>query len=174
MTTIRSPEASIARCKRQISRSLRRTRLRVTASPRRRGVIKPKRVPPAAGSLVALKRNKRPCTERPCDRTRANSRLNLMRAPRGNPSFSGFGVPGVGNFDTFGQQALATALAAAAQNRAAALRLHSSAKPELALARALTWLVGAFHKSEKWNLLGYPFRFASQSSKPDRTLPRSV
>lgn len=69
-----------------------------------------------------------------------------MRTARGNPSLSGFGVPGVGDLDTLGQQAFATALAAAAQNRAATLRFHSSAKTELALARALAWLVGAFHK----------------------------
>jgi hypothetical protein len=72
-----------------------------------------------------------------------------MRTARGNPSLSGFGVPGVGDLDTLGQQAFATALAAAAQNRAATLRFHSSAKTELALARALAWLVGAFHKIGK-------------------------
>jgi hypothetical protein len=147
--TIRNPEASNGRCKRQISRNLRRTRLRVTASPRRRGVIKPKRVPPAAGSCATLNRNNRPCAERPCDRTSANSRLNLMRTARGNPSLLGFGVPGVWDFDTLGQQAFATALAPTAQNRAATLRFHSSAKTELALTRALAWLVGAFHKIGK-------------------------
>jgi hypothetical protein len=96
-----------------------------------------------------LKRNKRPCAECPCDRTSANSRLNLMRTDRGNPSRLGFGVPGVGDLDTLGQQAFATALATAAQDRAATLRFHSSAKTELALTRALAWLVGAFHKIGK-------------------------
>jgi hypothetical protein len=72
-----------------------------------------------------------------------------MRTARGNPSLSGFGVPGVGDLDTLGQQAFATALAAPAQNRAAALRFHSSAKTKLALTRALAWLVGAFHKIGK-------------------------
>jgi hypothetical protein len=148
-TTTRSPDSTHGRCKRQISRNLRRIRLRVTASPRRREVIRPKRVSPPAGSRATLKRNKRPCAECPCDRTSANSRLRLMRTARGNPSLSGFGVPGVGDLDTLGQQAFATALAAAAQNRAATLRFHSSAKTELALARALAWLVGAFHKIRK-------------------------
>ncbi len=72
-----------------------------------------------------------------------------MRTARGNPSLSGFGVPGVWDLDTLGQQAFATALAPAAQNRAATLRFHSSAKTELALTRALAWLVGAFHKIGK-------------------------
>ena len=58
-------------------------------------------------------------------------------------------MPGVGDFDTLGQQAFATALATAAQDRAATLRFHSSAKTELALTRALAWLVGAFHKVGK-------------------------
>jgi hypothetical protein len=115
-----------------------------------------------------LKRNKRPCAECPCDRTSANSRLNLMRTDRGNPSRLGFGVPGVGDLDTLGQQAFATALATAAQDRAATLRFHSSAKTELALTRALAWLVGAFHKSEKWSPLEYPFDPRSQSRNPDR------
>ena len=147
--TTRSPDSTHGRCKRQISRNLRRIRLRVTASPRRREVIRPKRVSPPAGSRATLKRNKRPCAECPCDRTSANSRLRLMRTARGNPSLSGFGVPGVGDLDTLGQQAFATTLAPAAQNRAATLRFHSSAKTELALARALAWLVGAFHKIGK-------------------------
>ena len=147
-TTTRSPGASNRRCKRQISRNLRRTRLRVTASPKRREVINPKRVPPPAGSRTTLKRNNRPCAEHPCDRTKANSRLSLMRAARGKPSFSGLGVPGVWNLDTLGQQAFATALTTAAKNRAAALRFHPSAKTELALARALAWLIGAFHNGK--------------------------
>jgi hypothetical protein len=154
---MRRPEVSSGRCKRQISRSLRRTRLRATASPKRREVIRPKRVSPAAGSRAMLKRNKRPCAEYPCDRTNANSRLNLMRTARGNPNLSGFGVTGVGDLDTLGQQAFATALPTAAQNRAATFRLHSSAKTELALARALAWLVGAFHKTEKMEPIRIPF-----------------
>ena len=146
---MRRPEVRSGRCKRQISRSRRRTRLRATASPKRREVIRPKRVSPAPGSRAMLKRNKRPCAECPCDRTSANSRLDLMRAPRGNPNPSGFGVPGVGDLDTLGQQAFATALPTATQNRAATFRFHSSPKPELALTRALAWLVGAFHKIGK-------------------------
>jgi hypothetical protein len=158
VTTTRSPGAIHGRCKRQISRNLRRTRLRVTASPRRREVIRPKRVSPTAGSPATLKRNKRPCAVCPCDRTRANSRLRLMRTARGKRSLSGFGVPGVGDLDTLGQQAFATALATAAQNRAAALRFHSSAKTELALTRALAWLIGAFHKIGKMEPARITFR----------------
>jgi hypothetical protein len=170
---MRRPEVSRGRCKRQISRSLRRTRLRATASPKRRGVIRPKRASPAAGSRAMLKRNKRPCAECPCERTSANSRLNLMRTALGKPNLSGFGVTGVGDLDTLGQQAFATALPTAAQNRAATFRLHSSAKTELALARALAWLVGAFHKTEKWSRLEYAFQPDSQSWIPDRPTPQS-
>ena len=83
-----------------------------------------------------------------------------MRTVRGNPSLSGFGVPGVWDLDTLGQQAFATALAPAAQNRAATLRFHSSAKTELALTRALAWLVGAFHKIGKMEPARIPFRSA--------------
>jgi len=55
-------------------------------------------------------------------------------------------MPGVGDFDTLGQQAFATALAATAEDGAPALGLHPSAKAELPLARALAWLIGAFHR----------------------------
>ena len=119
-----------------------------------------------------LKRNKRPCAECPCDRTSANSRLNLMRTDRGNPSRLGFGVPGVGDLDTLGQQAFATALATAAQDRAATLRFHSSAKTELALTRALAWLVGAFHKIGKMEPARIPFRSA-ESIEESRSAPDS-
>lgn len=55
-------------------------------------------------------------------------------------------MPGVGDFDTLGQQAFATALAATAEDSAPGLGLHPSAKAELPLARALAWLIGAFHR----------------------------
>jgi hypothetical protein len=58
-------------------------------------------------------------------------------------------MPGVGDFDTLGQQAFSTSLAPAAQDSAASLSLHPGAKTELPLARALAWLIGAFHKSKK-------------------------
>jgi hypothetical protein len=103
MTTTRNPGASNSRCKRQISRNLRRTRLRSTAPPNRRGVTNPNRVPPPAGSRATLRRNNRPCTERPSDRTKANSRPSRMRAARGKRSRLGLGVPGVGGLDTLGQ-----------------------------------------------------------------------
>jgi hypothetical protein len=69
-----------------------------------------------------------------------------MRAARGNRSLSGLGMPGVGDFDTLGQQAFSTALPAAAQDGAPALGLHPRAKAELPLARAFAWLIGAFHR----------------------------
>jgi hypothetical protein len=145
-TTTSQPGAVIVRCSRQISRNLRRTRLRITARPTRREVTSPNRVAPPAGLGAALKRKSRPCTERPCARTRANSRPRRMRTARGNRSLSGLGMPGVGDFDTLGQQAFSTSLAPAAQDSAAALSLHPSAKTELPLARALAWLIGAFHR----------------------------
>ncbi len=55
-------------------------------------------------------------------------------------------MPGVGDFDTLGQQTFATTLAPAAEDSAPALGLHPSAKTELTLARALAWLIGAFHR----------------------------
>ena len=61
-------------------------------------------------------------------------------------------MPGVGDFDTLGQQAFAAALAAAAENCTPALGLHPGAKAELSLSRALAWLIGAFHKSERMEL----------------------
>jgi hypothetical protein len=71
-------------------------------------------------------------------------------------------MPGVGDFDTLGQQALATALAATAEDGAPALGLHPSAKAELPLARALAWLIGAFH------------RFLKTGAKQDTLLTLSV
>jgi hypothetical protein len=114
MTTTRQPGASSARWRRQISRNLRRTRLRITAPPTLREVTNPNRVQLFAGSHATLRRNSRPCAERPSERTKANSRLSRMRAARGNRSLSGLGVSGVGDLDTFGQQPFATALTAAA------------------------------------------------------------
>ena len=104
--------------KRQISATF-STRFRITASPKRRGRIRPKRAPPAV--CAALNRNKRPCAESPATGTSANSRLNLMRTAREKPSLSGFGVPGVGDLDTLGQQALAPASTPPAEDRAATL-----------------------------------------------------
>ena len=165
-TTTSQPGAIIVRCSRQISRNLRRTRLRITAPPTRREVTRPNRVPPPAGSRAALKRKSRPCTERPSERTRQNSRPNRMRAARGNRSLSGLGMPGVGDFDTLGQQAFASTLAATAEDGAPALGLHPSAKAELPLARALAWLIGAFHRFGKnWSQTGYAFDSLSQSTK---------
>ncbi len=53
------------------------------------------------------------------------------------------------DFDTLWQEALAAALAAAAQNGAPTLGLHPRAKAKLLLPCTLTWSVGAFHMLEK-------------------------
>jgi hypothetical protein len=150
-TTTSQPGANIARFNRQISRSLRRTLLRVTAPPTRLDVTNPNRDLPPAGFGAAHKRKSRPCTERPSERTRANSRLSLMRASRGNRILSGLGMPGVGDFDTLGQQAFPATLATAAEDCAAALGLHPCAKTKLSLARPFAWLISAFHRAKrKW------------------------
>jgi hypothetical protein len=83
--------------------------------------------------------------ERPFPRTKANSRLDRIRAARGNRNLSGFGMPGVRDFDTLGQQAFPTALAATTKDGPPGLGFHPCTKPELPLARALAWLIGAFH-----------------------------
>jgi hypothetical protein len=54
-------------------------------------------------------------------------------------------MPGVGNFDTLGQQAFPAALTAASQDCPTALGLHPCAKTELSFARPLAWLISAFH-----------------------------
>jgi hypothetical protein len=52
-------------------------------------------------------------------------------------------------FDAFRQQTFATALASAGERGAAGLGFHAGAEAVLAFARALGWLVSAFHKSEQ-------------------------
>jgi len=145
-TTTSHPGKICGRCRRQISLRRRLTRLRTTAQPTRRDVTSPKRVSPS--SRAAVTRRKRPCTERPFRRTRANSRLSRMRAPRGKPRRSGLGVTGEMDFDTLRQKPLATTLAATAQNGSAALGFHPRAEAKLLFARALARLIGAFHSSE--------------------------
>jgi hypothetical protein len=49
------------------------------------------------------------------------------------------------DFDALGQQPLAAALAAVRENGTPVLGLHAGAKPKLLFARALGWLIGAFH-----------------------------
>jgi len=114
----------------------------------------PKRVRDPSGALATLSRSNRPWTERPFARTRVKSRLRRRRASRGKRSLSGLGVPGVVDFDTLGQQALASALTAACEDGAAALGLHPRAKAKLPLASALARLIGAFHIRKnllRWN-----------------------
>ena len=50
-------------------------------------------------------------------------------------------------FDTAWKQTFAAALPATGERGAAAFRLHARAKPVLAFARALAWLVCPFHKA---------------------------
>jgi hypothetical protein len=54
------------------------------------------------------------------------------------------------NLDTHWQETLAAALAAAGENRTPVLGFHACAESELLLARALGWLVCAFHKKSIW------------------------
>jgi hypothetical protein len=68
-----------------------------------------------------------------------------MRTARGKKNLSGFGVADVRDFDTLGQQALAPTPTAPAEDRPPSFGFHSGSKTELSLARALAWLVGAFH-----------------------------
>jgi hypothetical protein len=60
------------------------------------------------------------------------------------------GVPRVMSFDSFWQEALATALAPARQYGASSFGPHAGTETMLALARAFGWLIGAFHRAEKY------------------------
>lgn len=57
-------------------------------------------------------------------------------------------MAGVMPVNAFGKQSFATALAAARQSGPATLGSHPRAKTVLAFARALRWLIGAFHKQQ--------------------------
>jgi hypothetical protein len=54
-------------------------------------------------------------------------------------------MPGVGNFDTLGKQAFPTTLTSPTEEGTPSFGFHPGAKTELPLARALAWLIGAFH-----------------------------
>ncbi len=58
---------------------------------------------------------------------------------------SGLGVTREVDFDALGQEPLATALPAPGEDGTPVLGLHAGAKPKLLFARALGWLIGAFH-----------------------------
>ena len=58
-------------------------------------------------------------------------------------------MPRVMKFDAFWEQAFAPALAATRERGAAAFAFHARAETVLAFARALGWLIRAFHKTEK-------------------------
>jgi len=64
-------------------------------------------------------------------------------------SESGLGVTRVMSIDAFGKKPFAAALTAPGERRASAFRSHPGAKTVLTFARALRWLVSAFHKAEK-------------------------
>jgi len=51
--------------------------------------------------------------------------------------------------NAFRQQALAAALSPSRERGASGFRLHACAKSMLSFARALGWLISAFHKTEK-------------------------
>jgi len=66
-----------------MARKRRRTRLRVTALPTLRDVISPVFSPSNSGSAMAARTMKRPATDRPSLRTRANSLRRFMLMARG-------------------------------------------------------------------------------------------
>jgi len=53
------------------------------------------------------------------------------------------------SLDTFRQQAFAPTLPPPRERGASGFGLHAGAKSMLAFARALGWLISAFHKTEK-------------------------
>jgi len=58
------------------------------------------------------------------------------------------GVARVVKIDAFGQQSFPSTLTASGKSGTATFGLHARAESVLAFARALRWLVGAFHKTE--------------------------
>jgi len=147
ITTMSPPAGNPPREARISSRRRRRTLLRTTAPPTRFEVMIPARAhPDSSGGQKRASLISRPWTTLPLSRTREKSRPSRRRADLGNRSRSGGGVAGKVDFDTLRKEALASTLAAAAQNGAARLGFHPGAEPKLLLARALGRLVGAFHK----------------------------
>ena len=146
ITTIRRPGGKSGRWNRTNSRNRRRTLFLTTAPPTRLEVMIPVFVSPAHEGQKTASFNRRPCADFPPSLTLAKSRPSRRRADLGNLPRSGFGVAGVVDFDTLGQETLASPLAAAAQNIAARLGFHARAETKLMLARAFGRLVCAFHK----------------------------
>jgi hypothetical protein len=60
------------------------------------------------------------------------------------------GMPGVMEFRALGKKTLSAALTAPCKRGASAFRPHPGPKTVLTFARALRWLVSAFHKAEKY------------------------
>jgi hypothetical protein len=135
---------------RKISRRRRRTRMRSTAPPILREVMRPQRTVPVSGMRRAVNRRNRPCRMMPAARTCANSPEVRNRRARGNrsDSRSGSGVAGVVDFDALWKEAFASMAAAAVEDGASALCLHPGAESKLPFARALGWLIRAFHRTE--------------------------
>ena len=77
----------------------------------------------------------------------------MASATGGNVTRSSLCMTGEVNLDTHWQQALASMLAAAGKNRTTILGFHAGTKSELLFARALRWLIGAFHKKSLISLI---------------------
>ena len=91
-----------------------------------------------------LGKTKRSLGVRLCIRLHASAR---RRKKIGN--HSGLRMARVVDFHTLWQESLAAALASPRKDGTAVFGFHAGAKPELPFARALGWLIGAFHKSRK-------------------------
>ncbi len=65
-------------------------------------------------------------------------------------SDSSLGVAREMALDAFGQQSLASALAASCECGASAFRPHARSKTVLLLAGPLGWLISTFHKAERY------------------------
>jgi hypothetical protein len=147
-------------CRRKLSRSSRRARLRTTAPPIRPAVITPRREDVSVGNRCQLA-IRHPTTSRsPLWRTRRKSRPCLMRAARANRRRGGAGLPPGTTLQLIGfgrpsapvpgsdrGQPLAPHAPPVAQNPAAALARTPVQEPVLPFAANLGRLILSFHKS---------------------------
>ena len=156
ITTL-APGDIVSRQSLTISRSRRRTLLRITAPPTRREVMMPMRAVNASSDRRIPTRKRRVWDAFPWSRTRVKSPLLRRRADLGKRRrpLLGLGVSGEVDFDTFREKPLAAVTAAAAQDGAAGPGLHAGAEAELLFARALGRLVCAFH-DQSWYLDNLP------------------
>ena len=118
-------------CKRKVSRSSRRARLRSTAFPRRRAVITPSRECAAVAKGCQFEIKHPVVTRSPRCRTRAKSRPCLIRAARPNRRRFGVSPPMI---KLNGSQTLASGTPAVPQDCAATLTRITIQKPMLAFA----------------------------------------